>query len=68
MNSHASYLKDHLRPTAHQFMCNMFTPHDIQIVLGLIIFLGIVDHAKCGKLLEYKIAIQHNFLFNNEPG
>ncbi|KAL5510616.1 hypothetical protein EMCRGX_G006184 [Ephydatia muelleri] len=43
IDSHASYLKDHPRARAHQFMRNMFTPHDIRKVLGLIICMGIVN-------------------------
>ena len=34
MDSHASYLKHHPRARAHQFVCNMFTPHDIRKVRG----------------------------------
>ena len=69
MDSHASYLKDHPRARAHQFKRKMFAPHDIRKVLGLIILHGDCEHAKCGKLLEYKMAIQHKqFPFNNEPG
>ena len=69
IDSHASYLKDHPRARAHQFMRNMFTPHDIRKVLGLIICMGIVNMPSCGKLLEYQMAIQHKqFPCNNEPG
>ena len=41
--SHAAHLRNHPKARAHQFTRNMFTHHDLQKVLVLIICMGIVN-------------------------